>query len=204
MKNVTDLEIIEEIYNRQDEIISNISRESIDVYLWLGDEYKKGSVKDNAVFQFVFRSYYRLDNAGLGEELKRRYFELLDGKENNLESILNKLYEVTTEKGANTVQFSFATKLLHTIDNSKPIFDTEVSAIIHEAVIGNSREAKTESAKIIYAYMEDLYPKLINNEKIQKVIEKFKSKFNISTKRITEQKMLDFLIWSLGKLKKKK
>ena len=75
MKEIPNLEIAEEIYRRHEEIISNISRESVDVYLWLRDEYKKGNIKNNTVFQFVFRSYYRLDRAGLGKKLKKRYFK---------------------------------------------------------------------------------------------------------------------------------
>ncbi len=201
MKEIPNLEIAEEIYRRHEEIISNISRESVDVYLWLRDEYKKGNIKNNTVFQFVFRSYYRLDRAGLGKKLKKRYFELLDAKEDNLEFILNELHKIPRERGDNTVQFSFATKLLHTIDNSKPIFDDEVSVVIHKKVAGKNKE-RIESARKIYAYLENFYSEFIGNVKIQKVIKKFKSKFDIDAKRISEQKILDFLIWSLGKLKK--
>ena len=189
MKEIPNLEIAEEIYRRHEEIISNISRESVDVYLWLRDEYKKGNIKNNTVFQFVFRSYYRLDRAGLGKKLKKRYFELLDAKEDNLEFILNELHKIPRERGDNTVQFSFATKLLHTIDNSKPIFDDEVSVVIHKKVAGKNKE-RIESARKIYAYLENFYSEFIGNVKIQKVIKKFKSKFDIDAKRISEQKIL--------------
>ena len=205
MKKVTNLEIIEEIYKRQDEIISSISRESVDVYLWLKDEYKKGNVKDN-LFQFVFRSFYGLDNAGLTNKQKMKYFELLANKETNLETILHELYELPTLRRKKSIQFSFTTKLLHTIDNSKPIFDKEVSAVIHKTRTGNNKEEKIKSAKNLYAYLEDLYPKLIGDKKVQKVINKFRSKseFGDDAKTISDQKVLDFLIWSLGKLKRKK
>ena len=98
---------------------------------------------------------------------------------------------------------SFATKLLHTLDNSKPIFDAEVSAVINKRVTGNIKEEKIKSAKDIYAYLENLYLVLVGNEKIQEVIKEFRAKFSVDTKRITDQKVLDFLIWSLGKLKRR-
>ena len=60
-------EIIKNIIDNQSKILSNINDESISVYLFLKNEYKKGRVKENALFQFVFRSFYRLDNAGLGD-----------------------------------------------------------------------------------------------------------------------------------------
>ncbi|MEK7217764.1 MAG: hypothetical protein AAB374_02135 [Patescibacteria group bacterium] len=204
MKKATETEIIEEIYMRRNEIISNISRESIDVYLWLKNEYKKINVENNTVFQFIFRSYYRLDSAGLGEKLKNRYFELLNRKENNLGIILDELSKIPTTKNQFTVQYSFATKLIHTIDNNKPIYDNEVAAVIHRTVVGHNVKARIESAKEVYAYLKNLYTELINDGKIKKVITQFRSRFGSDTKNITDQKTLDFLIWSLGKLKRKK
>ena len=76
-------DIIKEIFKRQDEILSNIDRESIVVYLFLKNEYAKSDGGNNAVFQFVFRSYYGLDGAGLSGKFKKRFFKLLEQKENN-------------------------------------------------------------------------------------------------------------------------
>lgn len=204
MKKATDLEIIEEIYKRRGEIISNISSESASVYLWLKDEYSKGNIKNNSVFRFVFRSYYGLDSAGLSDKQKTEYFALMANGETDLETILNELYKWPTLRNKNSIQFSFATKLIHTIDTSKPIFDTEVSAVIHKAVTGNSKETKIESAKNIYAYLENLYLMLVENPKIKEVMKESRSKFSAGTKKITDEKVLDFLVWSLGKLKRKK
>jgi hypothetical protein len=66
--------IIEGIEEKQDDILSNIDFESIAVYSFLKNEYAKENILDNFVFQFVFRSYYRLDNAGLSDEIKNRFF----------------------------------------------------------------------------------------------------------------------------------
>jgi len=142
MKKVTILNIIKEICELQDAIFLNITLESVDVYLFLKDEYKKGNIKDNTVFQFVFRSYYRLDNAGLTDEFKKRYFELLADKQTDLKTILWDLYEFPTRRNLKAVQFSFATKLLHTLDNNKPIFDAEVARVIHESVTGGVQKKR--------------------------------------------------------------
>lgn len=203
MKKVTDVEIIQEIDTRQDEILSNISSESVAVYVWLRDEYEKRNINNNALFQFVFRSFYGLDNAGLTDIQKVEYFKLLEQKEEDLETILHKMYELPTLRKKNAIQFSFATKLLHTINNAKPIFDTEVSAVIGETRKGNTKEEKIESAKHIYAGLESLYPKLLADEQMQKIITKFKSRV-ANTESISNEKILDFLIWSLGKLKRRK
>ncbi len=57
--------ICENINNDSDAIISNLHQESIDVYNFIQSEYKKGSISKNYIFQFAFRSFYKLDSAGL-------------------------------------------------------------------------------------------------------------------------------------------
>ena len=204
MKKVTILNIIKEICELQDAIFLNITLESVDVYLFLKDEYKKGNIKDNTVFQFVFRSYYRLDNAGLTDEFKKRYFELLADKQTDLKTILWDLYEFPTRRNLKAVQFSFATKLLHTLDNNKPIFDAEVARVIHESVTGGSAEEKINLCRNIYDDLIRIYSNLIKDKEIKKIISEFRKKFSVSAERMTDIKVLDFIVWSLGKLKKKK
>jgi len=196
--------IIEEIDEKQDDILSNLDFESIAVYSFLKNVYTKGNILNNLVFQFVFRSYYRLDNAGLSDEIKSRFFELLAQKQTNLGLILSKLYEIPTLKGENTIQFSFATKLLHTIDNDKPIFDSGVAILTNIKPKGSDRNTKIRSCIEIYDSLEKLYEELKEDDKIKKLISKFRSKFKVDDEKISDTKVLDFIMWSLGKLKKEK
>lgn len=196
-------EIAGEIYERREKILENINQESVNVYLWLKDEYKKDNIKNNLVFQFVFRSFYGLDRAGLSYEQKARFFELMAEKDQCLRTILEGLWKLPTLKKKKTIQFSFATKLLHTIDNKRPVFDTEVSTVIHKVVAGNNKDDKTRSAERIYDYLIHLYTQLIKDKQVQKVINEFKTNFSIKGQNMTDEKILDFLIWSLGKFKKK-
>jgi len=195
--------IVKEIFKKQDKILSNITQESVDVYLFLKKEYKKGNIKNNTLFQFVFRSYYRLDNAGLSDKLKVRYFELMAEGKNNLEDIILELYEFKNSKKQKTIQFSFATKLLHTLDNSKPIFDAEVSRVFHKSRQGENKNEKIKSCLDIYKFLESMYSDLLKDEKIKKIILKFRAEFNVKDKNeVSDTKVLDFIIWSLGKIKK--
>jgi hypothetical protein len=59
-------------------ILENL-KESIAVYNFLQTRFQqKEDVTKDLLFQFVFRSFYRLDNAGLGAQFKTRYFELME------------------------------------------------------------------------------------------------------------------------------
>lgn len=197
-------QIIKEIDEKQDAILSNLNFESIVVYSFLKDEYTKGNILSNFVFQFVFRSYYRLDNAGLSDEIKSRFFELLSEKQIDLKTILSELHKIPTLKGKKTIQFSFATKLLHTIDNNKPIFDSEIAKLIKSKQDGSDKETKICSCLKIYDFLKELYAKLKEDYKIKKVISKFRTKFKVDDEKISDTKVLDFIMWSLGKLKKEK
>ncbi len=191
------------ILRKQDKILENIKQESIDVYLSLKNEYKKGNINKNYLFQFVFKSYYRLDQAGLGDNLKIKYFELLFKKESNLSNILEELYKIKTERNLRAIHFSFSTKLLHTIDNNNPIYDSEIAYILNKKVKGKTKKQKIKSCLKIYKEIKDLYQELLKDKKIEQLIKKFKQKFSLKNNEISNIKVLDFIIWSLGKLMKK-
>lgn len=195
--------IIKEILEKQNEILENIKQESVAVYLFLKNEYKKGDIINNNLFQFVFRSYYRLDGAGLSEKQKVKYFQLLAKKEDDLKIILNILYKLSDLNKRNAIQFSFATKLLHTIDNSKPIFDAEVSRVFCVPRRGKTKKEKIIACLSIYEFLKNTYSDLLLDKEIIKLIVKFRSKFKDKDKNISDIKVLDFIIWSLGKIKNK-
>lgn len=155
------------------------------------------------MFQFVFRSFYRLDNAGLSDEIKNHFFKLMANKQTNLVTVLSELYNIPTLRHKNTIQFSFATKLLHTTNNDNPIFDAEISRVINKNVTGKSKDEKIRSSLEMYNYIQKLYSILKEDEEVNNVISKFRSKFNVNTDTMGDTKILDFIMWSLGKLMKR-
>ncbi|MDD3608083.1 MAG: hypothetical protein PHQ20_04850 [Candidatus Moranbacteria bacterium] len=196
-------EIANEIWNKRKEILEKIGQESIDVYLFLKKEFKKGNIKNNKVFQFVFRSYYRLDSAGLSEGIKNEYFDLMAQQVTNLKKILLELYKIKTLRNKNTVQFSFATKLLHTIDENNPIWDTEVVRVMKIKISGLGYKEKIESCYESYEKLKQRFEDLLVDKRSKKVIFQFRNKFKVNKNQISDVKVLDFIIWTLGKLIKK-
>ena len=202
-----DLEtIIEFIESNSTEIVENIETESIEVYSFLKEQFEKSNVTGNYLFQFVYRNFYRLDNAGLTSQFKTEYFKILEENRNNkifhFDEILKRLYNFPNRKGQNTLQFSFVTKMLNTIDNKMPIYDSEVAKMFSV-----SRPNSTDFEKKLDLYLEQLnviqesYEQIINHNKLPNVSQRFDEKFK--SHNLDEMKKLDFIFWSAGKIKKK-
>lgn len=168
--------------------------ESVRVYEWL--ETHKGEPK-NLVFQFVFRSYYRIDNAGLTPDWKVRYFEFLDQGESGLRTILEGLYHFPTTRRVKSLQFSFATKLLHTLDSSQPIYDSKVAELLGLPVKkGKDFAANIDICIAVYEDLWEAQKQLLSDEGVRNRIAALKARYN---SQISDEKALDFLLWSVGK-----
>ena len=88
---------------------------------------------NTAEFKSTYRKFYQLNAAKLSAEFCDSYFELLEEHRNNVELnvevIVNRLYELeSNSKGTHAVHFSFATKLVHTVNNELPVYDSMVAA----------------------------------------------------------------------------
>jgi len=168
--------------------------ESVRVYEWLEAHKAK---PENPVFQFVFRSYYRIDNAGLTPDWKVRYFDLLSQRECSLKTILEVLYHIPTKRQLKSLQFSFATKLLHTLDTSQPIYDSNVAELLGLPVKkGKDFDANINICIAVYKDLRDAQQELLSDGGIRNKIAALKDRYN---SQISDEKGLDFLLWSAGK-----
>jgi hypothetical protein len=123
------------INNNSDAILFNISIESIEVYSFLKREYNDSNIIGNHLFQFVFRNFYRLDNAGLIDEFKTEYFNILQEYKKldkfDFKMVLTRLYAFKNKKGHDAFQFSFVTKMQNMIFENKPIYDKYVAEVFN-------------------------------------------------------------------------
>ncbi|SFC95158.1 hypothetical protein SAMN04487907_1233 [Zunongwangia mangrovi] len=190
------------IKNNAKEIIANIEYESIEVYEYLSRQFKESDVSENPLFQFVYRSYYRIDNAGLTQEFKKEYFNLLEEfkvkKELEIIEIIDRLYKYRNLKDQKSIQFSFATKLVNTIDKKTPIYDSKVCRVF------NFKNPPQKSFdKKVNKYLEQLsiisatYHDILDSGLLSKVIFMFDCKFENNLSPVNK---LDFIFWSAGKI----
>jgi hypothetical protein len=190
-------------------IVENLNQEEIDVYIFLTDEFQKGSILDNYVFQFTFRSFYRIDNAGLTSEFKAKYFENLEKYRKNkaipIESIVRDLYDIPNRKGQKSLQFSFVTKLANTINSRFPIYDSKIAKVYNfrEPYNYKTFDQRLNEYLGFYNLLSESYQAIIKEQLLKPVFKKFHSKFK-SNSKMPDIKALDFIMWSAGKLLSKK
>lgn len=187
-------------------ILENLN-ESIAVYNFLQTRFQqKEDVSKDLLFQFVFRSFYRLDNAGLGAQFKTRYFELMeelrDSPSFKLALILRPLYDIKTLKGKNTFQFSFATKMLSTIDPQRPVYDREVARMFgYTQLPGGEFADKLKIYLDRYQNIEDSYRQILSDKLLPATLSAFEEVF--PQHNLSDVKRLDFIFWAAGKVKVK-
>jgi hypothetical protein len=197
-------EIIELLENDSQKIVNNISKESIDVYNFLITQYENSDVSANYLFQFVFRNFYRLDNAGLTSQFKTEYFNIMQEYRQLIEfdftDILQRLFNIVNHQQQNTFQFSFVTKMQNTIDNNKPIYDNEVAKVFrfNRPRQGANFQDKLEFFLNQLMLISNTYSYIIVNHNLQNAIDLFDIRFQGNNMRPI--KKLDFIFWSAGKL----
>ena len=198
-------EIIDIILNNEDAIIEKLDKESVDVYKFLQNQFKNNDVTKNYLFQFVFRSYYRLDNAGLKKKWKERYFEIMQDNRSLISDkimivdIIEDLYNIETEKGLKSIQFSFITKLIHTIDNSYPIYDSNVASMFgFRAPYELKKEQKIERYLNQHKRIFDTYNQILADDLLERTFNRFDERF--SDHDIYNIMKIDFIFWAGGKV----
>jgi hypothetical protein len=198
-----DLSQIEE---NAESLVRGIGREAVEVFGFLSDEFARGPVVGNHLFQFLYRSFYRLDNAGLTTEFKSRYFLLLEESRNlsevDLASLVKELYSIPNLKGQQSLQFSFVTKLANTVNRQYPIYDSEVGKVFGFRAPANNKvfEARLNEYLTFYAKLRVAYSEILTKNLLQEPRRIFRQIYAAPPGRISDVKVLDFIFWSAGKL----
>ena len=199
--------IIKGIESRSSEIIQSIAQESLDVYQYLSSQLKNTDVRSDYFYQFVYRSFFRLDNGGLTDTFKSKYFELLEANKNKKEfnyyEILSQLYLIKNKKEQYSFQFSFVTKMHNIIQNDRPIFDANVVDVL-KLKLRNKKlfDEKFEIFMEGLSEIESFYSKAIKDNLLPITLSSFDNKFYGN--KLTPNKKIDFILWADGRKKNTK
>lgn len=141
-------------------------------------------------FQRLFNGYYRIRR---NSEWRSAYYALfVQAKENNysFEKIITFLYEAT-----GNVEASFSSKMLATIDSSKPIWDQYVLQNLGLELTGKTQDEKLQHAILLYGEIVHWYEEYLKTDEAKKNIQEF-DRWLPRYSWISEVKKIDCLLWS--------
>lgn len=196
--------------NQHSNHIINVFCKTKDItpYLDIRSNLRQINVSENDDYQRLYRKYWSMNYARLCPKFLNHYFNKLEEYKNrqdlNFEEVARFLHKVpsTTNsenkpKENNAFQFSFATKFLHVIDPTKPIYDSNI-AVFYILPAVNSKwelDRKIEFSSSIFNFLCNEYKRIINNKLLGNSIESFRETFNVDGDAYTDQRAIDSLIW---------
>lgn len=145
----------------------------------------------SAVFQRLFNGYYRIRR---NEKWRQAYYSLfIQAKANDFsfEKIITELYRLT-----GNVEASFSSKMLATIDASKPIWDQYVLQNLGLELVGKTQDEKLHNAIVLYSAIIDWYAGYLATDEAKQNIKEF----DLLLPRyswISNIKKIDCLLWSM-------
>jgi len=175
-------------------------------YIFIKEKFLSNQIDEQ--FKGVFCSFYALNGAGgLNKPQKDEFFKILFDREVDLEKILKRLYGVAGYRNKKKMFLSFSTKLIHTVNESLPIYDRNIAKILglpNQTHFG-SFEDKLKNRLSIYATLKEQFNKLLSNKEIKSILLDFRKKLKNETAtqsifnntNITDSKLLDSILWTL-------
>ena len=142
------------------------------------------------VFQRAFNGYYRIRR---NEEWRRHYYDLFVNAKSehySFDQIITELYRLT-----GNVEASFSSKMLATIDASKPIWDQYVLQNLGLELTGRTQEEKLHNAVVLYDRIVNWYADYLTTDEARANIEEF-DRLLPEYAWVSDTKKIDCLLWS--------
>lgn len=189
------------------------------------ETYKNNNMSKEKRFKQVYVDFYGMYHKD--KKWHEKYFKVFkelskktitsQNYAQEYEELLYKLAKFDTKK--HSVEASFASKMLATINPNLPVWDnnvlrslkTEILAKTDKIIIkddfqyiikGKNLKEKITNAKTIYQIIYELENNLLNDSRIKKEINDFKNSFDSEyAKILTNMKVLDLFLWKIGQKK---
>lgn len=153
-------------------------------------------------YQARYKLYWSMNAARLCPEFYSRYFGILShliddggGAMPSIGELALELYDVRTQgNGRKSIQFSFASKLLHTVNPSLPIYDSMVARFyFFEPRISGKPADRIGDLVMFYDFLKEEYARILRGGILAVAIEAFKEEFK--TEHHSDEKIIDSMIW---------
>jgi hypothetical protein len=159
-------------------------------YAALMSRFPQVDVATDAEFQRKYNAFYRVQRRP--ESWYRCYYELMQDLREATPVFPDVLEEIHRRTGR--YEPSFASKLVATIDPSKPIWDVHILANTSHKAPSYASKHKLENAKTAYASIEDWYSTFLQSTEGKLCISEFDRRAP-NHQGFTSTKKVDFILW---------
>lgn len=186
--------IEDQIIQHKDQILKKLDKETLLKYCWIQTHVQKCNVATDVEFQRKFSGYYRM--RFVPAEYRKRFFELFEQIKSvgaSFEETSRMLYKVS-----NRHEFSFITKMLHTINPTLPIYDSQVHASLElrrDRFLPDLGKQIAQDVKVLRTISLH-YKRLMETPAVQELSSKIDKR--VFPYAISEEKKVDFILWALG------
>ena len=170
-----------------------IKKFNIERYAYIITYLPKTNVFENLEFQKVYNSFFKVRR---NEQWRKIYYDIMERAKTNDLSFRDIITEIYQKTGR--IEASFTSKLLASINTSRPIWDSFVLKNLGIKPKGNTPRERIDNACQIYDQLTIWYEKTLNSNEAKKYISEF-DKYLPSYSWISNTKKIDFIIWSTRK-----
>jgi len=184
------------IESNKNEVIQSIPPYHIDEYLYLLDVNKHYSDES---YQKRYRIFFRMNAARLPSEFYYKYFTLLDElKSNGTQSLAQVITDIQVDSKP-TIQASFASKMLHIVNPSIPIYDSLVREFyFYPRPMNKNQEDRIKSIVDFHVFLKTEYQRIIDQGLLKESLTAYDKV--LDGRSITDVKKIDTLIWAFMKV----
>src|SRR6266404_1285514 len=181
----------------QQQIIGSISPSYVAEYEWLRQNVGQANTSS---YQRRYKTFWVM--RGVSNNFYTSYFAALSAAPSQPPT-LNGLCQAlslssTRRNGTQTVQFSFATKLLHLVQPRFPIYDSRVCRFyLFQQQLPTKLTPQRKMSRLIafHNFLIAEYARVINSGQLAPAIAAFRQHFN--PQMHSDEKIVDWLIWAL-------
>jgi hypothetical protein len=194
------------INNNCDAVLGELERK-LDVpgYQDLQRLLREVNVADDNDFQRKYRTYWRMNVARLGDDFYRRYFGLLEESKTvgspDVALVIQQLSVRSSSTERQSIQFSFASKLVHTLDPRAPVYDSLVAAFYFFVPTSSGEGPDRKLGRLLefYGFLRSEYERVITLGLLDTAIRRFRGRVRLQ-ESLCDERVVDFLIWGFVKL----
>lgn len=178
-------------------IVGSIPVAHVRDYDWLVENIDRTGESE---YQSKYRAYWAMNTARLSPSYYQEYFGRLAKATDSmptLGSLVASLYKVPTHRNERqSLQFSFATKLIHMKNRRMPIYDSQIAAFyfFREPARTLSLENRIGQLENFHVFLRSEYARILANDLLAASIAAFRTA--LLPVYFTEEKVIDSLIWA--------